>query len=220
MTPSPSFRRGLFLDLDGTLADSLTALRAVYYDFLARFGVAGSEAEFQSLNGPPLVRIVDILRKTHDLAPSREELLALYGDLIARSHDRVLPAPGALELLTEAGRHGWAVAVVTSTAREPAQRWLVRTGLAPLVDVIVGGDEVETGKPDPAPYRLALERTGCAASCSLAVEDSPQGATSAAAAGIPVWVLASALAPQLSGRPQILGLLPDLSALVPLTRLS
>ena len=45
--------KGLFIDLDGTLASSLTALKEVYFSFLTGLGAKGSEAEFQRLNGPP-----------------------------------------------------------------------------------------------------------------------------------------------------------------------
>jgi len=58
-----------------------------------------------------------------------------------------------------------------------------------LVDIIVGGDNVERGKPDPEPYLKALQRTGCDALASLAVEDSLTGARSAIAARIPTLLL-------------------------------
>ena len=207
-------RRGLFLDLDGTLADSLGLLRGAYHGFLARFGAVGSEAEFQSLNGPPLADIVATLRRSHGLVPEVGDLLDLYAGLIARDHAAVPPAPGARAVLERARQKGWVVAVVTSTARDPARRWLERVGLDTLVDELVGGDEVSVGKPDPEPYRLALRRTGCVAARSLAVEDSPQGASSAAAAGLPVWLLAPVLPPHLGTNPQMLGALPHLAALM------
>ena len=58
---------GLFLDLDGTLADSLTALKNVYHSFLASYGASGDEVEFQRLNGPPLGEIIERLRMAHKL---------------------------------------------------------------------------------------------------------------------------------------------------------
>jgi HAD superfamily hydrolase (TIGR01509 family) len=212
-TPAAEGERGLFLDLDGTLADSLTGLRRVYHDFLARFGATGSEAEFQSLNGPPLAAIIDTLRAAHGLTPPAPVLRELYADLIARDHGTAPPAPGARAVLVQARHRGWVVAVVTSGARDPARVWLERAGLDALVDVVVGGDEVRRGKPDPEPYRLALGRTGCIAARSLAVEDSTHGARSAAAAGLPVWLLAPTLPPHLEGLPGLLGLLPNLAAL-------
>jgi HAD superfamily hydrolase (TIGR01509 family) len=42
-----------------------------------------------------------------------------------------------------------------------------------------------TSKPDPAVYRLAVQRLGLPAERGLAIEDSPTGARSAVAAGIP-----------------------------------
>jgi phosphoglycolate phosphatase-like HAD superfamily hydrolase len=46
-------RRGLFVDLDGTLADSLGLLRKVYFRFMEKFGRKGSDSEFnQPARGP------------------------------------------------------------------------------------------------------------------------------------------------------------------------
>ena len=53
-----------------------------------------------------------------------------------------------------------------------------------MVDLMVCGEDVTNGKPDPEAYLVALERAGCEAQEALAIEDSPQGAKSALAAGI------------------------------------
>jgi beta-phosphoglucomutase-like phosphatase (HAD superfamily) len=50
----PPDRSGLFIDLDGTLADSLGVLRRVYFLFLREFDQEGSDAEFDRLNGPKI----------------------------------------------------------------------------------------------------------------------------------------------------------------------
>ncbi|PWR25129.1 HAD family hydrolase [Zavarzinia aquatilis] len=182
---------GLLLDLDGTLADSLAALRAVYDDFLASFGIAGSDEGFAALNGPPLAEVVARLRVRHGLPGTPAELLALYRRLVDAAHGVAPPAAGAEALLRQARAGGWRIAVVTSSPRAAALGWLARQGLAPLVDAVVGGDEVAAGKPAPLPYRLGLERLGCAAAQSLAVEDSRQGATAATGAGIETLAIAA-----------------------------
>jgi beta-phosphoglucomutase-like phosphatase (HAD superfamily) len=43
--------RGMFLDMDGTLADSVSVLRRVYFRFLEKSGCVGSDTEFDALNG-------------------------------------------------------------------------------------------------------------------------------------------------------------------------
>lgn len=209
--------RGLFLDLDGTLVHSLPALRQAYDAFLARFGVRGSAAEFETLNGPPLATIVAHLQAAHGLPGTPDALLALYDGLVSGVHAVAPPVAGAAEILRQAQARGWTVAVVTSHRRGPSRAWLARTGLDRFVTALVGGDEVAAGKPDPAPYRLALDRTGCDEAASLAVEDSAQGAASALAAGLPTWLVGAASAGQaLAGAAQFRGVLRDFAALAEL----
>jgi HAD superfamily hydrolase (TIGR01509 family) len=199
--------RGLFLDFDGTLADSLPAMRQAYGAFLGVFGREGSDAEFEALNGPPLRVVIERLKAAHGLEPPLPELTALYRRGIADASPLIRPAPGAAELLAAARGEGWAAAVVTSGPREPIAGWLARFGLA--VDLVIGGEDAPPGKPDPAPYLLALQRTGCVAARSIAVEDSFKGAVAAIAAGLPTWMVGEAEAPQgLAGR------VADLSAVV------
>jgi len=208
--------RGLFLDLDGTLADSLPAMEAAYRALLRRFGREGSAAEFKSLNGPPATVIVERIAKAHALPTPTEELLAIYRDLVAEAHAAAPPAAGAREVLERARKQDWTVALVTSAAYADARQWLARVGLAAYVQVVVGGDEVRHGKPDPEPYRVALQRTGCNAQESLAVEDSVQGAKAAMAAGLPTWLIGAERGRESAPLPLLRGRLADFHALLAL----
>lgn len=181
--------KALLLDFDGTLADSLGFMRAVYERFLAGHGVVGSAEEFQALNGPPLAEVVRRLRARHGLTPPFDELLRDYRGLIAAGQQALAPGAGARELLAAARERGYRVAVVTSADSAAVAAWLERRDLRPFVGAVVGGDAVTRGKPDPEPYRTALRLLGCAAERSIAIEDSPQGATAAVAAGLRTYVL-------------------------------
>lgn len=183
--------KGLLLDYDGTLADSLGFMRATYERFLASHGAAGSADEFQSLNGPPLVEVVRRLRERHGLTAPLDELLAQYRGLLAAGQHALPPSSGARALLMAARQRGYRTAVVTSADAAVVGAWLERCDLQSLVSTVVGGDLVARGKPDPEPYRIALRQLGCAAERSIAVEDSPLGATAAVAAGIRTYVLRS-----------------------------
>ncbi|EAQ36832.1 HAD-superfamily hydrolase subfamily IA, variant 3 [Nitrobacter sp. Nb-311A] len=182
---------GLFLDLDGTLADSLTALKNVYQSFLASFGASGDDVEFQQLNGPPLGEIIDRLKLAHKLPGTPADLLQKYAAMVSQAQQSVLPAAGAHELLAHVRACGLKIAVVTSSPKLFAQRWLAFGGLADKIDDVVGGDEVSAGKPAAEPYIRALTRLNCSPALSHAVEDSRIGAMSAVAAGLKTWALAS-----------------------------
>jgi HAD superfamily hydrolase (TIGR01509 family) len=180
-------RRWLFLDLDGTLADSVPALRSVYDCFLRQYGVIGSESEFTALNGPPLPAVVDRLKASHGLPGDAAVLLQEYRSMARAALETAAVAPGGAALLAAARALGWGTALVTATATDEASRWLSRNDLQSVVEFVVGGDCWPRGKPDPGLYQLALARAQAEPNAVTAVEDSRNGLLAALAAGISVW---------------------------------
>ena len=64
------------------------------------------------------------------------------------------------------------------------QGHLERVDAVELFDLVVTGDEVETHKPDPAIYQLALRRLGVPGEEAIAIEDTAHGVAAAQAAGM------------------------------------
>ncbi|MCK5862182.1 MAG: HAD-IA family hydrolase, partial [Candidatus Hydrogenedentes bacterium] len=91
---------------------------------------------------------------------------------------------GAREAIAAVKATGVKLAVVSSSSRNWVPVHLKRLGLYDFFDVIVCGDEVENVKPDPALYKLALDRLGIKAAHAFAVEDSPKGIAAARAASL------------------------------------
>jgi HAD superfamily hydrolase (TIGR01509 family) len=143
-----------------------------------------------------------------------DELLRRYAALIDEAFLDVAPAAGTQATLEAAFRNGWAVGIVTANTGARTRAWLARTRLASFIDIVVGGDEVCLGKPEPEPYRIALARSGCARELSIAVEDSPSGAKSALAAGIRSYGLAAAETAALDW-PESVRLIGKLDELIP-----
>lgn len=185
-------RRGIFFNLDGILADSAGALRNAFDRFAAQYGASTSDTAFAELSGPPLPIALAALKRDWALPQSLDELLRRYTALIDAAFLDINPARGTTATLEAAFRNGWSVGVVTAHASKRTRAWLARTGLVQFVDIVVSGDEVCLGKPEPEPYRIALARSGCAHELSLAVEDTPSGAKSALAAGIRSYGVADA----------------------------
>ncbi len=181
---------GLFLDLDGTLADSVPLLKAVFKDFMAAYGLRPDPAEFKELAGYRIPEIMALLKKRYGLAadPARmvDHYLAAVG---SRYQKEAAPAPGARELLAAARERGVYVAVVTSSPAQVAQGFLEAHGLASYVSAVVGAESVTQGKPHPQPFLLALARAGIPAERGIAVEDSAAGARSALAAGLATYLI-------------------------------
>lgn len=174
--------KGLLLDFDGTVADSLVALKAVYAAVVEMLGERGRSApRFEEFNGVPLAEIAARLTAGTGNAADfhhlhREKARAVY--------DTVAPNPGVHATLQHAVQRGWLPVIVTSNERSVVARWLERTGLSDFVVDIVAVEDVTHGKPDPEPYRLALSRIARSPDQALAVEDGAIGAQSAYRAGV------------------------------------
>jgi len=187
---SRNIRRGIYFNLDNTLAASAGALRGAFDRFAALCNVAPSDDVYAAIGGMSIPMAVALLKRRWSLPYTLDDLQRRYVPLIDAAFLDIVPAPGATTTLETAFRNGWSVGIVTSVSGARSRAWLARAKLASYVDIVVGGDEVVLGKPEPEPYRIALARSGCAREMSIAVEDSPSGAKSALAAGIRSYAVA------------------------------
>lgn len=90
---------------------------------------------------------------------------------------------GVRELLAFLKEQGIASAIATATDYERTKDYLGRVGIFEQFDRIVCATMVEYGKPRPDIYLYAAQQLGLLPSECMALEDSPNGVRSAAAAG-------------------------------------
>ena len=146
------------LDLDGTLTNTAILHLKAWRDALTDLGLLD---EVRSISVEYLLgrRAIDIATALVGAGPQAWRLVRLktmyYLDLLSNGLD---PFPCAMELLDETHELGIMAAVVTSSSRSSALAVLKATRLLEKVDYVVAGDDVEKGKPDPLPIRLALDR--------------------------------------------------------------
>src|SRR6185437_14506151 len=98
----------------------------------------------------------------------------------------VAPRPGARRLLERLTAAGVRLAVASNSEREFLERTLTSAGLFPNgpFAAVVSANDVEHPKPAPDIYLEACRLLGVAAADAVALEDSPIGVASAAAAGM------------------------------------
>lgn len=193
MSASPDWR-GVFFDLDGTLADTVELiLRSFRHTMATHLGEVLPDERWISGMGTPL------RTQLRDFARSEEEAAAMletYTVFQRGVHDEsVRPFPGAREVLDELRGRGARIAVVTSKRGEVARRTMEVCGLWDAVDLLVSADDVERGKPDPEPVLRALGSLGLEAltGAVLFVGDSPHDLRAGRAAG--TWTAAVSWGP-------------------------
>ena len=169
-------------DFDGVIADSIGALRGIYYQFLESFGKVGSEAEFSRLNGPKLTEIVALLKRWHMLPPSEEVLLCQYMQRIHEHYSCTPLVDGVKDALGILAALGIPAAIATASVRKEVMEILAREGLLDAFALIVTGDEVKEAKPSAAIY-LQIKTYFPGRRC-IVLEDSENGMKAALAAGL------------------------------------
>jgi pyrophosphatase PpaX len=171
----------VLFDLDGTVVDSgaiiLASMRHATREVLGRdysdqellqtVGGPGLEAQMRALDPDQVERLVDVYR-THN-EPLHDELEACAGmeDVLVRLH--------------EAGR---TLGIVTAKRRATVELAFAQVPLGHLFQTIVGGDETERHKPDPAPLLFAAERLEVDPAETAYVGDSPFDVRAAKAAAM------------------------------------
>ena len=172
MTPPVLF------DLDGTLVDSRAVVERQWKVLCTRLGLDFS-AVLSILHG---VRSVDVIRTVAPDADAEAEAAALDAAEAADTEGLVV-VRGSHELLARLPADGWGI--VTSGHRTLAQGRLRAVGL-PVPAVMVCGDEVARGKPDPEGYLAGARLLGAAPATCVVFEDAPAGVAAGRAAGMRV----------------------------------
>lgn len=101
--------------------------------------------------------------------------------------------PGAQRLLTALTTEGVPFALVSASPRVVVDSVLGGALAHVPFALTLSADDTARTKPHPDPYRAAAERLGLVPQACVAVEDSPDGAASAEAAGCAVLVVPSLL---------------------------
>jgi beta-phosphoglucomutase len=184
--------RGIVFDMDGVIIDSHPVHRRAWKTFLQTVGREVSDAELDFiLDGRKRDEILCFF--LGELTPSQiADLGARKDEMLRQLAEDMQPLRGVVEFLDSVARVGIRIALATSAGRRRAHGTLKELGLAGYFDAIVTGDEVASGKPDPAIYRLVAERLNETPETLLAVEDAVSGVTSARAAGMRCLGIASA----------------------------
>lgn len=180
----------LLFDLDGTLVDSNPVHYRAWKQILAEFGIDLDGATYdRQISGRTNAEIVaDLLPQLSmaDGAALSDRKEQCYRDW---ARETLHPLAGFGRLWGRLRDRGWRSAVVTNAPRANAELVLsvvgaVTGGEKNSLGPVILAEDCPAGKPDPAPYRIALERLGVSAATAIAFEDSPAGIQSAVAAGI------------------------------------
>jgi HAD superfamily hydrolase (TIGR01509 family) len=186
----------LLFDLDGTIVNTDPIHFLAWQKMLSRYDMDIDEAFYKSrisggLNPQILADILPQLsqQQAKDFAEEKE---AMFRQMASKLE----PVAGLNEVISWCQQYDIKLALVTNAPRENTYFVLKILGLEDTFELIVLAEDEAAAKPDPTPYRVALQRLGVEIEQAIALEDSPAGIRSATGAGLRTIGIASTHSPQ------------------------
>lgn len=165
--------KNIIFDFDGTLVDTAPVILATMFATFKELGLpAPSREECKATIG---LRLHEIPSK---LFPDREDL----GDIYTKTYQRLFKiynTPGAIvafegvpETLAALKAKGYNLAIASSRHRISLEEIIGSLNMSDLFETIIGGDNVQNGKPSPEPVLTITDLKGWQPDETLVVGDA------------------------------------------------
>jgi phosphoglycolate phosphatase len=184
--------RGVIVDLDGTMVDTLGDFEAALNSMLAELDLPPvSRKLVERTVGKGSEHLIRSVLE-HQLAlPQVNALMEPAWRIYQRHYLEINGAfsdvyPGVLTALQQWQGSGLQLACLTNKPLDFARPLLKAKGLDVFFTQVFGGDSFERKKPDPLPLHKTCEALGTLAAQTLMVGDSENDGLAARAAGCPV----------------------------------
>lgn len=178
---------GVVFDMDGVVIDTEKMVLECWNEAGMKHGLPDMTEVLKQCIGLNARDTDDLIRANFadfagELDAIKEEKKIMIRERV--DNGQVPPKPGVIELLTYLKDKGYKTALATSTSRKAATHELDILDLTKFFDVMVTGDEIAKGKPDPEIFLTACDKLGVSAEKLIGVEDSYNGIKSCKAAGL------------------------------------
>lgn len=177
--------RAVIFDMDGVIVMTedlhVSAERATCKEF----GIEAPLTAWNDFKGRTAIEIACTILNNYStggISPKQfvDRKTEIYLDMIETELPEI---EGATDFIAIAHRTFGKCALTTSSSKVIKNAVFDQLGLDTFFDVVVTGDQVTNGKPDPEPYLATVEKLSVPASLCVVIEDSDNGILSAKQAG-------------------------------------
>ncbi|MBQ3971640.1 MAG: HAD family hydrolase, partial [Selenomonadaceae bacterium] len=176
-------KRGAIFDMDGTLLDTEKYYAQGWLAVAEEFGLERNTALPAAMSGSSASAMPEILHTFYPEVDARAYIDKVIAFVKESSERHLALMPGALEILQYLQSQDVRMAVASSSRRAVIEEKLQRVDLLKYFSAIIGGDDVEKGKPDPEIFIKAASAIKVPPKECYAFEDSFNGVRAAHASG-------------------------------------
>lgn len=179
--------KGVIFDMDGVLVDAMPYhCKALQIAIKQETDIDIDDRTIFLLEGMPADEMIKeiFIRKGYDNNPYYFSIVDKIHNLKKEILKQILvvkPIDGVRELIAELD---CLKAIVSGAARQEVEDIIYKSFDREKFNVVITGDDLEEGKPNPDPFETALERMNLKPQEALVVENAPLGVQAANKAGI------------------------------------
>ncbi|SAK70211.1 HAD family hydrolase [Caballeronia glebae] len=177
--------KSAIFDVDGTLIDSVDLHALAWHEAFVQFGhnVTFEQARSQvGKGGDNLLPEFLTPRQIDECGPALEEWRGKHFKSVYLPLVRPFSAVPAL--LQRMRANGIKLAVASSAKKDELDAYLQIAEVADIFDAIVSSEDVQSSKPAPDVFEMAIHKLGVSPSDAIAIGDSPYDAQAATCAGL------------------------------------
>ena len=175
-------KRGAIFDMDGTLFDTEKLYRKAWIETADTFGVERKPEIAAVMSGKGVEKILVTIPQFFPNVDANEYFLRVVKQVRKAIEEKIEIKAGVPEILQYFQENNVPMAIASSSATEDIEGNLKRTGLGKFFTAIVGGDQIENGKPSPDIFQLAAKKINLPPEDCYVFEDSANGIRGAFAA--------------------------------------
>ncbi len=176
----------VIFDLDGVLLDSEPIYMEMNRKFFKELGAKVTPEEEQSFVGISATKMWETIQQKNGLRKSVEELKAMERELKFKTlqEKKLVPTEGVEDLLKRLKGGKVTLAIASSSLKKNIDLILHKLNLAGFFDLVVSGEDVARGKPEPDIFLKVSTHFSRPAQDCVVIEDSTNGVLAAKSAGM------------------------------------
>jgi HAD superfamily hydrolase (TIGR01509 family) len=184
----------VIFDMDGVIVDGMPYHIKSWKEALSTIDMSVSDLEIYLMEGMTGRETMEIFVKKSNISipdETADKIIKLkrkiFNDIFT-----VTLIKGIKNFLLELKDRQYNLALVTGTRLEVVKKVLL-VGLENIFEVIVTGEMVNKGKPDPEPYLKAVDELKATKEDCIVIENAPAGIASAKGAGLTCFAVQTSL---------------------------
>lgn len=184
----------VIFDMDGVVVDGMPYHIQSWKEALSTINMSVTDLEIYLMEGMTGRETMEIFASKSNMSLSDETVenviklkRRIFNDIFT-----VTLMKGVKDFLFELKERRYNLALVTGTRLEVVKK-VLQMGLNDIFKVIVTGERVNKGKPDPEPYLKAVDELGVRKEDCIVIENAPAGITSAKNAGLICFAVQTSL---------------------------